>query len=67
MTLYAAVLKSAVSKCKAADLEQLLRQWGYLTANELNQVDFSKSKACVVREVANLCEVSLRGCRVGNF
>lgn len=58
MAHYADVLRSAVSKCKAADLESLLRQWGYLTVNELNQLDFSKSKACVVREVAKLCEVS---------
>lgn len=56
MRFIADVLKSAVAKCKASELESLVRQWGYLKYVELDQIDFSKSKRCVYREILRLCD-----------
>lgn len=56
MGFIADVLKSCFSRLKVADLEQLIRQWGYLNNDELSQLDFSKSKLCVFRDVLSFCE-----------
>lgn len=56
MGFLADVLRSSFSKLKAADLEQLIKHWGYLNSDELSLLDFSKSKLCVFRDVLSLCE-----------
>ena len=57
MGCFSDVLRSAFTKCKASELEHLLKQWGYLTEDELLQLNFSKSKMCVFRDVLSLCQV----------
>nr|XP_022337704.1 centromere protein N-like isoform X2 [Crassostrea virginica] len=56
MGCFSDVLRSAFTKCKASELEHLLKQWGYLTEDELLQLNFSKSKMCVFRDVLSLCQ-----------